>query len=147
MISSQMQFEGLLLTGSPSDTFADFYRDCIRPQAGARLSADALKAAYAEWADERDLTTSSAKAVRAFMEANGHKHSKASTVYYKDAVLGSFEGQPVPARRLPVIDGTKVREMISVTVDDLDQLIIELQGARARLARAKQALLPKGRGL
>lgn len=146
MKSSQYQFEGLLLTGSPSDTFADFYRDHVRYAEGARLGADQLKAAYEAWADKLDLATSSPRAIRAFMEANGHRHAKSSTVFYRDAVIGDFAGQPVPARSMPVTDGRKVREAVSVTLDDLDQVITELQGMRARIARIKASLTPKGAG-
>lgn len=146
MISSQMQFEGLLLTGSPSDTFADFYRDHVRHSPGTRLAADKLKAAYEGWANKHDVATSSPRAIRSFMEANGHRHSKSSTVFYRDAVLGDFAGQPVSARSMPVTDGRKVREAVSVTLDDLDQIITELQGMRARMARIKVALSPKGSG-
>jgi len=142
-LKGQMQFEGLLLTGSPSDTFADFYRDHVRHADGTRLSADKLKAAYEAWADERDLATSSSRAIRSFMEANGHRHSKSSTVFYRDAVLGDFAGQPVPARSMPVTDGRKVREAVSVTLDDLDGIISELQGMRSRLARIKATMTPR----
>ncbi|MCP1470983.1 hypothetical protein J3E64_002680 [Sphingobium sp. OAS761] len=142
MKSSQYQFEGLLLTGSPTDTFADFYRDHIRHADGARLAAEQLKAAYERWADDRDLATSSPRAIRSFMEANGHRHRKSSIVFYLDAVLGDFEGQPVPARAIPVTDGRKVREAVSVTLDDLDQIITELQGMRSRIARIKAAVTP-----
>lgn len=142
--SSQYLFEGLLLTGAPSDTFGDFYRDRIRFAAGGRLKADDLMVAYKAWADERDLATSSTRAIRAIMEANGHRHAKSSNVFYRDAVLGDFEGQPVPARSMPVADGRKVREAVSVTLDDLDQIITELQGMRSRMARIKVSLTPKG---
>lgn len=142
----QYLFEGLLLTGTPTDTFGDFYRDHVRYAAGGKLSADELKAAYEVWADERDLATSSSRAIRSFMEANGHRHAKSSTIFYRDAVLGDFAGQPVPPRSMPVTDGRKVREAVSVTLDDLDQIITELQGMRARMARIKSALSPKGAG-
>ncbi|WP_278984690.1 hypothetical protein [Sphingobium yanoikuyae] len=142
--ASQYLFEGLLLTGTPTDTFGDFYRDHVRYAAGGRLPADALKAAYEAWADERDLSTSSPRTIRSFMEANGHRHSKSSTIFYRDAVLGDFAGQPVPARSMPVTDGRKVRDAVSVTLDDLDQIITELQGMRSRMARIKATLTPKG---
>ena len=143
----EFQFEGLLLTtGAPSDTFPNFYRDHVRYQAGTRLGAEQLKAAYEAWADKQDLPTSSPREVRRFMELNGHRHSKSNTVFYRDAVLGDFAGQPVPARSMPLADGRKVREAVSVTVDDLDQIITELQAMRARMTRIKATLTPKGTG-
>ncbi len=144
MKGPQYLFEGLLLAGTPSDTFGDFYRDHVRYSPDGRLPADQLKAAYEAWADERDLATSSPRTIRTFMEANGHRHSKSSTIFYRDAMLGDFVGQPVPARSLPVANGRKVRDAVSVTLDDLDQIITELQGMRSRMARIKASLTLKG---
>lgn len=139
-MTRQMSFEGLVLVGTASESFADFYRDHIRPQQGARLGAAELRERYAAWAEEAGQPVASARAISSFMQANGHTQSKSSLIYYRDAVLGDFAGQPLPARSLPVRDGRPVREAIDVTIDDLDQLLGELNSVRRRLARLSSAI-------
>ena len=134
-MTSLFQIDGLLLTGAPGDTFADFYRSRVRFAEGARLYASDLATAYRAWCDERSVANSSDRAVRAFMETNGHKHRKSSVIYYADAMLGDFEGKPMSARTVPVSDSRPVREAINVTIADLDQTICDLQAMRRRLAR------------
>lgn len=138
-MSDQFRFEGLLLAGSSGDSFPDFYRDRVRLSPGARLTTADLREAYAAWAGERGAALGSLRAMRAFMEANGHPQSKSSVMYYRDAVLGDFEGKPMPARSLPIVDARPVREAISVMADDLDQMIGDLQAMRRRLARIMPA--------
>jgi hypothetical protein len=75
------------------------------------------------------------KAVRRFMEANGHRHRKSSQMFYVDAVLGDFEGVALPTRSLPVVDARPMREAINVMVAELDEIIAEMQGMRRRLGR------------
>jgi len=77
------------------------------------------------------------------MRVRGRFYQQGRAVFYRDAVLGDFAGQPVPARSMPVTDGRKVREAVSVTLDDLDGIISELQGMRSRLARIKATMTPR----
>lgn len=135
MKSSQMQFEGILLTGSPDDSFAEFYRSHVRLVPGERLPFKQLTAAYVAWADEYGLLTSSAQAVRSFMEANGHTHRKSNVIYYADAVLGEFKGDPLPKRNMTITDARPIRDAVSVMAGELDDIIAELVGMRRRLGR------------
>lgn len=146
MNGSQLKFEGMLFTGPADDTFAEFYRERIRFAEGARLSAKELSEAYVAWADERGACTSSARDIRAFMEANGHAHRKSSTVHYRDAVLGDFAGTPMPMRSIPVVDGRPMREAIRVAMDDLDALIGDMQAMRRRFERILAPAPTKRRG-
>lgn len=138
-MADQFAFEGLLLAGNERDSFPDFYRAHVRPEAGCRVTAADLRSAYVAWAETTGAIVASARATRTFMEANGHHASKSSSMFYKDTALGDFANAPMPTRVLPIVDARPVREAITVTVDDIDQIIAELSGIRRRLARIMPA--------
>lgn len=134
-------FEGILLAGAPGDTFADFYRACVRPVEGARLPASELRTAYEAWCTDLGVEPASQRRLVAFMRANGHPSRKSNVMYFDGAALGDFAATPLPKRSLPMIDGRATREAINVIRTDVAALIGELQSIDRRLAR----LLPTGK--
>lgn len=129
------QFEGILLAGPSSESFAEFYRARVRPADGERLASSELYAAYETWCVEAGASPVSQREVRTFMEANGHPQRKSSLIYYAGAQLGDFAGAPLPTRRIAVRDPRPMREGLTAIVAELDALSADLQSMRRRIAR------------
>lgn len=140
MTKPQLHFQGMLVTARGTDSFIDFYRDRIRHAKGARLQSSELIEAHRAWAIERNVAPSSSKLIRSIMEANGHVHRKSDTIYYQSAVLGNFEGEPLPDRTWPVIDGAKAGLTLNHVLDDIDQLVDDLKALRRRIERFSNGL-------
>lgn len=112
--------------------FAEFYRDSVRIEAGARVSSRQLRDAYLTWADATGADRLSFPEQRRAMMRLGHEHVRSDGSYFRGAALVAPPpalALPAPRDRQEALQRAQLRRMIEGLLSELTTLRAALFGA------------------
>lgn len=111
--------------------FAEFYRDSVRIEVGARLSSRQLRDAYLTWASATGADRMSYPAQRRAMQRLGHEHVRSDGSYFRGAALVAAPPSlslPPPRDRQEALQRAHLRRTIDGMMADLTALRAALLG-------------------